>query len=143
MSSPTTSLVTKTSAISSLAQTSPTIEDAGVAVQMDDGEEGDKRSYTEVARDGISTARDALLGTGLREGYGGSSVAGKERKEEGWAPGLFYAYARRVGFFFRFCCEGSGACSSRKWHCCNLHVSYWGFQLVIENRGRFEFLSTV
>jgi len=104
MSSPTTALVTPMNTEAPLSQSSPTVEDLENPSQANeeeaDGGDGDKRSYTDVARDGISAARDALLGTGSSSN---TPFAGKEREkkeEEGWAPGLFYAYARRVSFFY-------------------------------------------
>ncbi|TID15219.1 hypothetical protein E6O75_ATG08472 [Venturia nashicola] len=94
MSSPTTALVMGTPSqqqqqqqqSSSLVST----KNEEDIVQGREGGEGDQWSLNEVARDGVSAARDALLGNGS------SSFAGKEKKEEAWAPGLFYAYARRT-----------------------------------------------
>lgn len=91
MSSPTTALVTSTPSSSS-AKPEDTEEEGG--------EEGDRRSLAEVTREGISTARDALLGNGSGLGSEIVSKVGKEKREDGWAAGLFYAYARRVGFSF-------------------------------------------
>lgn len=87
MSSPTTALVTSIPS-SSTAKPEDTEEEGG--------EESDKKRLTE-----ISAARDALLGNGSELVSEVVSKAGnKERREEGWATGLFYAYARRVGFSF-------------------------------------------
>jgi hypothetical protein len=83
------------------------MEDTEHAVQTEerDESEGDKKSYTEIARDGISAARDALMGASSQlssSSSSGGKEAGKEKEkggEEGWAPCLFYAYAKRVSFF--------------------------------------------
>lgn len=103
MSSPTTALVTglassSSQQVSSLVTT--TIENEGEVIPRGEGEEGDKKSFTEVAREGVSAARDALLGSGMGLGSEILGKAGKEKRDDGWAPGLFYAYARRVSFLF-------------------------------------------
>lgn len=98
MSSPAAALVTANSTSPSSSSPQPLSLAMGKseenALQEEVGEGGGRRTLTEVAREGISAARDALMGNGS------SSFAGKERKEEGWAPGLFYAYARRVCSIF-------------------------------------------
>lgn len=103
MSSPTTALVTSTRpANPPPSQSSLMVEDAEHPIHAEEQEQDERRSYADVAKDGVSAARDALLGTG--SGFGGSAFGGKEKKEEdGWAPNLFYAYARRVGFG-QLCC---------------------------------------
>lgn len=78
------------------------VEDPEHPIHAEEQEEGESRSYADVAKDGVSAARDALLGTG--SSFGGSAFGRKEKKEEdGWAPNLFYAYARRVGLWATYC----------------------------------------
>ncbi|KAE9972075.1 hypothetical protein EG328_005248 [Venturia inaequalis] len=89
MSSPATAIVTGMSSSLQQSLSLDVVKSEESAGEMT--KEGDKKGLTEVVRDGVGAARDALMGNGLANSFGG-----KDRKEDGWAPGLFYAYARRT-----------------------------------------------